>query len=46
LYRRLFTGTGEVHTITTDSLSASGNIEFHLNARLDGLKAVPLTGRK
>jgi len=41
-----FTGTGEVHTVTTDNLSASGNIEFHLNARLDGLNAVTVTGKK
>src|SRR4051794_35804886 len=41
-----FMGTGEVHTVATDNLSASGNIEFHLNARLDGLTAVTVTGKK
>jgi hypothetical protein len=33
-------GSGTAHTTVTDSLSASGNLEFHLDARLDGLKAV------
>jgi hypothetical protein len=37
---------GDLPRHTTDSLSASGNIEFHLNARLDGLKAVTLTGKR
>ena len=39
-------GDGTLHTTTTDNLSASGNIEFHLESRLDGLKAVTLTGKK
>jgi hypothetical protein len=41
-----FMGDGTLHTTTTDNLSASGNIEFHLDSRLDGLKAVTLTGKK
>jgi hypothetical protein len=41
-----FIGDGTMHTIATDNLSASGNIEFHLDVRLDGLKAVTLTGKK
>ena len=41
-----FTGTGVLHTVTTDNLSASGNIEYHLNARFDGLTAVTAAGKK
>jgi hypothetical protein len=40
-----YTGTGTLHTTSTDSASASGNIEFHLDATLDGLKAVTVTGK-
>ncbi|MFL6029076.1 MAG: hypothetical protein ACJ74D_03480 [Gaiellaceae bacterium] len=42
-----FTGNGTAHMVITDSVSASGNIEFHLDVRLDGLKAVgTLSGKK
>ena len=40
-----FTGTGTLHMTTSDKASASGNIEYHLYSRLDGLKAVTLTGK-
>ena len=40
-----FTGSGTMHTTATDNLSASGNIEFHLDSTLDGLKAVTVTGK-
>jgi hypothetical protein len=41
-----FTGTGRLQLLTTDNLSASGAIQFHLNARIDGLQAVTTTGKK
>ena len=41
-----FTGDGKLHTTASENLSASGNIEFHLYARLDGLKAVTAMGKK
>jgi hypothetical protein len=41
-----FSGTGTLHFLLSENLSASGNIQFHLNARLDGLKAVTPTGKK
>jgi hypothetical protein len=41
-----FTGTGTLHFLLSENLSASGSIQFHLNARLDGLKAVTPTGKK
>jgi hypothetical protein len=41
-----FTGTGTLHFLTTENLSASGVIESHLNVRVDGLQAVTLTGKK
>ena len=41
-----FSGAGDLHTTTSENLSASGNIEFHVNARLDGLKAVTATGKR
>ena len=40
-----FMGSGTVHTTTTDNLSTSGNVEFHLDSTLDGLKAVTVTGK-
>ncbi|MFL6037396.1 MAG: hypothetical protein ACJ74B_02065 [Gaiellaceae bacterium] len=40
-----FTGNGTAHMTMTDGVSASGNIEFHLDARIDGLKAVTVTGK-
>jgi hypothetical protein len=41
-----FTGTGTLHFLTSENLSTSGAIQFHLNARIDGLKAVTLTGKR
>jgi hypothetical protein len=41
-----FAGTGTLHLLMSENLSASGVIESHLNARLDGLQAVTLTGKK
>ena len=41
-----FTGTGTLHFLLSENLSTSGNIQFHLNSRLDGLKAVTATGKK
>ena len=41
-----FTGTGTLHFLTTDNVSTSGVLQFHLNARLDGLQAATLTGKK
>jgi hypothetical protein len=41
-----FSGTGELHFLMSENLSASGNIESHLNVRFDGLKAVTTTGKK
>lgn len=35
-----YTGTGTLHLTTSDGISASGNIEYHLYAKIDGLKAV------
>jgi hypothetical protein len=35
-----------VHFLTTENLSTSGAIQFHLNARVDGLQAVTPTGKK
>jgi hypothetical protein len=41
-----FSGTGTVHTVLSENVSTSGVIQFHLNARIDGLKAVTSTGKK
>jgi hypothetical protein len=40
-----FSGMGTLHTTSRDGLSASGNIEYHLYATIDGLKAVTVTGK-
>ena len=40
-----FTGTGMLHFLTSDNVSASGAIQFHLDARVDGLKAVTPNGK-
>ena len=40
-----FWGNGTVHTTLTDNLSASGNVAFHWDTTLDGLKAVTATGK-
>ena len=41
-----FTGTGNLHFLITENLSASGVIQSHFNVRLDGLQAVTATGKK
>ena len=41
-----FSGTGTLHFLTSENLSTSGVIQYHLNTRIDGLKAVTLTGKK
>jgi len=41
-----FTGTGTMHTVTSDNLSPSGNIQFNLTVMVDGLQAVTVTGKK
>jgi hypothetical protein len=41
-----FTGTGTLHFLVAENESASGVIQSHLNVRIDGLKAVTLTGKK
>ena len=41
-----FAGTGALHFLTSENLSSSGVIEFHLDVRIDGLQAVTLTGKK
>jgi hypothetical protein len=40
------TGTGEIHSVTRDDVSASGNIQFNLTTTVNGLKAVTPTGKK
>ena len=40
------TGTGTLHTVTTENLSQSGNIEFHLATTLSGLTATTVLGKK
>ncbi|SRR5712691_843593 len=39
-------GTGILHFLVGDNLSASGAIEYHLNVRLDGLQAVAIVNGK
>jgi hypothetical protein len=42
-----FSGTGTLHFLMSENLSTSGVLQSHLNARLDGLKAMTLlTGKK
>jgi hypothetical protein len=41
-----FFGTGRLHFLLSENLSASGAIEHHLDARIDGLQAVTLSGQK
>jgi hypothetical protein len=35
-----FTGTGNAHFLTSENVSASGVLQFHVNVRIDGLQAV------
>jgi hypothetical protein len=42
-----FTGTGNVHFLTNENVSASGVLQSHVNVRIDGLQAVgALSGKK
>jgi hypothetical protein len=41
-----FTGTGKLHFLLSENVSTSGAIQFHLNARFDGLQAVTPTGKR
>jgi hypothetical protein len=41
-----FAGTGTLRTVLSENLSTSGVIQYHLNARYDGLKAVTPSGKK
>ena len=41
-----FAGTGRLHTVVSENLSMSGVIQYHLNTRYDGLKAVTPSGKK
>jgi hypothetical protein len=36
----IFTGTGNMHFLFGENLSASGVLEYHLDVRIDGLQAV------
>jgi hypothetical protein len=40
-----FMGTGTLHTTMREGLSASGNLESHWYVRIDGLKAVTVSGK-
>jgi hypothetical protein len=41
-----FSGTGTLHFLLSENLSASGALQHHLNVRLDGLQAVTPGGKK
>jgi hypothetical protein len=41
-----FSGTGSLHTVMTENVSASGNLEFNWSVMLDGLKAETPLGKK
>ena len=41
-----FTGTGTLHFLLSENLSASGVIQSHLDVRIDGLQAVALLSGK
>jgi hypothetical protein len=41
-----FLGSGNMHFLLSENLSASGAIQHHLNVRMDGLQAVTLSGKK
>jgi hypothetical protein len=41
-----FSGTGNLHMVMSDNLSTSGVIEYHLETKIDGLKAFTMTGKK
>jgi hypothetical protein len=41
-----FTGTGNVHFLTSENVSASGVLQSHLNVRIDGLQAVAVLSGK
>jgi hypothetical protein len=41
-----FLGSGNMHFLLSENLSASGALQHHLNVRFDGLQAVTPTGKK
>ena len=41
-----FTGTGTLHLLVSENLSGSGMLQSHFEARLDGLQAVTVTGKR
>jgi len=41
-----FTGTGTLHLVVSENLSPSGMLQSHFEARLDGLQAVTMTGKR
>jgi hypothetical protein len=41
-----FSGTGTLHILVSENLSTSGALQYHLDARLDGLQAVTSSGKK
>jgi hypothetical protein len=44
-----FLGSGNLHLLITDNVSASGNVQFHIEANFSGLQAVttaPFPGTK
>jgi hypothetical protein len=41
-----FTGTANMHFLLSENLSTSGVIQYHLDVRLDGIKAVTPSGKK
>lgn len=43
----VFTGTGDLHFLLSENVSAGGVLQYHLDVRIDGLQAVAaLTGKK
>jgi hypothetical protein len=41
-----FTGTGTLHLLVSENVSDSGMLQHHFEARLDGLQAVTVTGKR
>jgi hypothetical protein len=41
-----FTGTGTLRMDVNENVSTTGAIQYHMNTRIDGLKAVTITGKK
>ena len=42
----MFTGTGTLHFLMSENLSASGNLQSKLDTHIDGLQATTVTGKK